>query len=294
MSVQFNVRDLPEYGIHIISPLDPSFKGMFSSHFQDRSNATIEALAPFSIFIKNTNPQHVVAYTLKWEMMRPDGRVLTHLTSYAEPGVLMGNDLVEGSSSNGRYVIRPNATQFISWVPNPGNPGEDLNQSIKSFGGGSSNAADAGSIQAALQQRDGNRILNKLNSQLSQAVNLTVTIDGLFFEDGSFVGPNGTGYFEQIQSQVKAKMDLYDEIASAKKEHKNLESVFASIESKSGLPDVQISSESTPEDFYRFYTKLFSKEIVGIKKAYGTDKAEKHIAALRARRRPQLKKRRNF
>lgn len=91
MSVSFNVKDLEE--LRIIGPHDPSFDGLLSTYFKESSREGFEDLKPFSVFVKNTSSRSVVAYVLRWELARRDGRVITNFSAYAQPGILLGSPI---------------------------------------------------------------------------------------------------------------------------------------------------------------------------------------------------------
>jgi hypothetical protein len=80
MSIPINVRDFSEHGLAIISPSDPAFNNKVSSLFRGEQNALIESLKPFSVLLNNTSDKSIVAYQLKWEMVKADGTILIRQT----------------------------------------------------------------------------------------------------------------------------------------------------------------------------------------------------------------------
>jgi len=50
--------------------------------------------------------------------------------------------------------------------------------------------------------------------QLSESVKVIVSIDGVLFADGTFVGPDSQGYFGSLKAEIDARRDLVEEIAS--------------------------------------------------------------------------------
>src|SRR5688572_27739739 len=90
MTVRLNVKDIKEHGLEIITPLDPSFDHLAAKYFKGKPSAELEAFRPFSVFIKNRSNKYLVAYVLKWEILRTDGTATTGFKAYAQPGVLMG------------------------------------------------------------------------------------------------------------------------------------------------------------------------------------------------------------
>ena len=130
---------------------------------------------------------------------------------------------------------------------------------------------------------------SQLTSELSQATDLTVSLDGVFFDDGTFVGPNSTGFFERINAIVSAKLDLLSDVARAN-EQGDTDLVLDGIIAKSSEPDTGATAGSSPEQYYKEYTKLFATEIRNMKQAYGKEKLVAYLVELHKRPHPVLKK----
>lgn len=287
MNVRLDVHDLPEYGLHIISPVDPSFKGMMSAYFQDKRQDTLDLFQPFSVFVKNTSKRHAVAYTLKWELIRADGKVLTHISSYATPEILMGYNMPDDTSAKTKtHILKSGAIRYFTWNTSVGS---DFNDSIGIISGGSQNPNNANEVKRAGRERDKAALLNQLNNELTQATNLTVSIDGAFMDDGTFVGPNTTNFFEQIKAQVDAHHDLLNSVVAAVQNDKELDNVFNSMQAQSGTLDALPNGASTPAEHYNFYLKVYGREFAGMRDAYGKNKATEYLLNLNARSR-KLKK----
>lgn len=261
--MRFNVKDLPEHGLRIIDPTNPSFDAMASEHAAGVLSRT------FSVFINNSGQRAVVAYKIKWELLRSDGRILTHTESFAEPGLLMGRALsaeANPQSDDGGYALRPNTSRLVSW------------------------ATPMAQESAPAPSQETDEALKQLSTHLLSATALTVSIDGVFFEDGTFVGENTTGYFEQIEAQVKARRDLIDSLALAARGHSATDDVLLSIERAGEAEDVRVNYDSTPTDFYNLYKKIYARELTGIRRAYGKEKAVAHALELHKKAWPRLKK----
>jgi hypothetical protein len=268
VNVRLNVKDLPEHSLYITTPTDPSFDDMVSTYAKGQANATNDLSKSFSVFISNFSTRAVVAYRIKWELLRSDGKLLMHTESYSEPGLLMGRSLGESNSQldEDSNVIRPNASKLVSWVTSMA-----LN-----------NATDS--------SHEPDAALNQLKTHFLSATALTVSIDGIFFEDGTFVGQNTTGYYEQIEAQIKARRDLVDSIRLAVKKRGEIDEVFSSIERASQAEDVRVNYDTTPAEFYNLYKKIFARELTGMRNAYGQKKAIAYALELQNRPWARLRK----
>ncbi len=52
MNVKLNIKDLPEYGLRVITSADPSFEGRLASRLKGHPGDMATALKPFSFFIE--------------------------------------------------------------------------------------------------------------------------------------------------------------------------------------------------------------------------------------------------
>src|SRR5947209_6879689 len=120
MDVVINVKDLPEVGLTLIPPADASFPELLRSLERDipAQREQLRLLAPYSVFIRHTGTQDIVAYRLKWEFLRPNGKVTTSVGSYLSA---IGDPLPAGNlpSNLKRTVIRPGAAWFYSSMTSP-------------------------------------------------------------------------------------------------------------------------------------------------------------------------------
>ncbi len=281
MQVRFNKRDYPKHDIHIITSADPDFEVTASAYFKTRPDKSGEdVLKPFSIFIRNSGNRTVAAYMLVWQLVQTNGKVITSRTSYSEPAILMGEPMPTDPRFKHTQAIEPNAVRCFWWSAPIDAEGQGRIGNLQGPQQGQPQKSD-NSIETAKR--------SQLTSELAQTTDLTVSLDGVFFDDGSFVGPNTTGFFETMQAIVNAKLDLLRDVAAAKEEGKEDE-VFESITAKSLAPDPVLTSEATPEDHYKYYRKLFALEISGMKSAHGKEKLVSYLVNLNKRSHPVLRK----
>lgn len=279
MQVRFNKRDLPRHGVHLITSADPQFELTASNYFKNRSMNSSENLQPFSVFIKNSGDKSIVAYMLVWQLVKSNGQVRTNTTAYAEPGILMGNRIPSSPSFKHTLAIEPNAVRCFSWSAPIGEEevplgGAEVIQSKRS---------------EDLRANEPAAIRAQLTVELSEATDVTISLDGVFFDDGTFVGPNTTGYFGQIQAMVNAKLDLVRDVAIAREQGK-VDEAFDAIEVKSLAPNLSITSEFSPDDYYNYYMKIFAREMTDMKGAQGKERLAAYLENLHKQSRPSLRK----
>jgi hypothetical protein len=51
--------------------------------------------------------------------------------------------------------------------------------------------------------------------QLSESVKVRVSVDGVLFVDGTFVGPDTRNYFDSLKAEIEARNEMFEEITRA-------------------------------------------------------------------------------
>jgi len=280
MQIQFNTRDLPEHGIHIVTSVDKSFDDLAASHFKSRSP---DSLKPLSVFVKNSGRSLVLAYALTWELRDKDGKRITSKTvGYSALGVLMGDESL--SNTKHTTAIEPGTSRCFT-------VDDQIEQDAPETVSGQNTSLPLQSSEINdTHDTKASAILAKFTSRLSEATSVSVSLDSVVFEDGTFVGPNETGFIEQAQAMLNAKVDLLREIAVASKQG-TLKEAFESIKAKSREADVEFAENISADDWYRYFRKIYAKEITGQYYAYGEVQLVPYLLKSYDRARPSLKKR---
>jgi hypothetical protein len=96
---------------------------------------------------------------------------------------------------------------------------------------------------------------------------MTVTVDGIFFDDGTFVGPDRNSFFANGQTQMDVRFETLMGFQKEIKSGKNTAAVFKELE--------QISEDTKGgnDPVRSKYRSLFAKDILGMKSTWGTEKA---------------------
>jgi hypothetical protein len=273
-NVRLNVKDLRQHGLTIIAPTDPAFNGRMTAYLSgmnDEQKRIVEVLKPFSVFIKNSGKADIIGYTLKWELVRTDGRVVTAFSSYIQPGLLMGEGVPSDkvNSDNVGRRIRRNSLIFASW---------DTSIGQATSGGGAGTLppdTDVNQIRESLQNRNEEALINSVSKQLQQATSITVSIDGAFFEDGTFIGPDSSGFFDQVRAQVEAKEDIISDIQVRLGRGESPDQILKHLESAGSVfaaMNTNLGGDNTYAQHYNYWSKLYFEEILRIKKSVGDSK----------------------
>jgi hypothetical protein len=262
MSIKIHKKDLPEHGLTIIGPSDPSFDTLLSAQLKGEPNEVIDRLKPFSFFVENKSKQTVVAYAVQWCFTKQDGSNECSIKSLVNPRALMEGDNLSEEMLEQSGRIRPNSTSFFSLI-SPDGSGlfrvkarpeevEQLKQGV---------------------EPDRATLLQRYSDELSRYSDITFSIDGAFFDDGTFVGPDTTGFFDKTKAEIGAKYDLLNEIARGLSRGKSKDDMFNELADMSNQPTVRLNSKSSAADYYNFHKKHLAEEISRSRSAVGDDKA---------------------
>lgn len=275
--IKMHTKDLPEHGLTLMNPSDPVFDERLTAVLNGIPNDVADAFKPFSVFLENRSQRTVVGYMIVWCFTSADGRTKCHQKALNNPIALMeGGEMSEAlQEQSGR--IKPKSSRLLS---------------LMSLDGSGSLSVTV-TQEEAEQFKKGNinqkELLRRYSAELARYTDVTVTIDGAFFDDGTFVGPDTTGFFAQTEALIGARKDLLDELSQGTA-GKNKEEVFRRIEVAAGQPEIALDSKSTPADYYSYFKRSYAKEVLQMRKAHGDEKAL--VAALRPMKKlwPTLRK----
>lgn len=281
MAVRHEVKDLPEHGLTIITPSDPRFDEEMSAFLGGADGGLgrdLEAVRPFCAFLRNTSAEEVVAYKLKWELMGSDGQVMTRYTSTLNPAKLMGEE-VPGGVETGREV-RPNASRFIAWEASL----TSLLHARRDDQGGPPTPATQ--KRAAILTA----LADAIGREMAPVVGVTVSIDGAFFADGTFVGPDADHTFAEVQGYVEAKLDLALLVESGKRQGRSPAEIIEQLSAGLGGADVTADARPAPPDFKTYFMNSHVQDLLRMREARGDDFALEQTALALRRERVRLRK----
>ncbi|MFN2492959.1 MAG: hypothetical protein ABR501_08755 [Pyrinomonadaceae bacterium] len=258
---RLNTKDLPRHSLRLIGPTHPEFQQIRDSLHRPKGQLFAERFQQPYVFLKNTGTKRVVAYSLKWELLRDDGRVITKVNSYSRLNVLKGK---EASDTENAVILKPKGSRVFS--PYPYGDGQPV---------GSDSAASQGPTDdQLLQQLDQSSVVTQARDELSRITSITVSIDGAFFDDGTFVGPNDTKYFEQVRGQLDAKHDLLQAIIKRLREGMKPNEIMTYLEQSSvslHAPEEPPLLDPKPAHIYNYYRKMYQDQILEMRKGANGD-----------------------
>lgn len=249
--VSMKVTGLPDKGLILIGPADPSFEEKAASALNGRKDFTYETLKPYSVILQNRSQKTVVAYSIRWEYPAPKGQIGIWDQSFGE-----GSRLLDG----GRRKTNPSEDKKGLTI----DPGESKLITPMSYIGSESRVTP--DAQAA--DPGYGTYLRSVSDRFSGG-DLTVTLDGAFFEDATFVGPDRTGFFDIFTANVTARHDLMARVVAADKTGQGLAQVASEIESALPARKQLHPDGTTRADYYQYYKNLYAREFLDVRNKVG-------------------------
>ncbi len=262
--IRMNSKDLPEHRVRLISPSNPAYKDEIEREKEGKSpedKRAMEMLEPFSAFLKNDNDRALLAYSLKWEITREDGKTVTYFASYSDADALSGADTSAFATGP---AVRPGSRRFVTLVSqvSQGN-GIGSGPNLHTTGDGS----DVGNSPIV---NGSSGAPEEATTELQQASDLTVSVDSAVFDDGRSVGPDAGRHFDRLQALLNARNDLLRGALNSIRQGKKVEDVMSRIKEISETEGTLGSDK--PADLYQSYRKEFASEIIRTRAAVGDDK----------------------
>lgn len=246
-----------DHGLVLIGASDPNFDGLVTSVLRGRRDAMFELFKPFSVVLHNTTDRGVVGYALVWEFTDVSGRRIRRHSSYSQPASLL----------DGR---KPRSTQgLLSEGLRIGSHSHRLLTPHSSIGPESS-------VNPPLSSAERNPALDMEIRNLSEAKDLEVSLDGAFFEDGTFVGPNRSGFFEIFRADFDARQDLMSRIVEDLSRGKTIEQISHELEASIAGQGPQRPGPTVAE-VYQYSQRLYAEEFLGVRRAAGDEAAKGHV-----------------
>lgn len=265
--VRLNVKDVPEHGISLIGPSDPSFADL-----RDKLPKTKAARIgdSYSVFLKNTGSRAVVGYRIKWECFDGGGAV-----SSWDVSNIVGWIFLHGEESDRRMalnrsedVMKPNST----WLISPNSPAQPL---------------EGEGDEAFAQEMNSD---SGVAEAVKECASITVIADGIFFDDGTFIGPDTTDFFTEVKSQVDARYEILRGVQSDLMAGKNAGEIFKGLEKICDREVVTLGERPTSDEFRTYFRNIFARDVLGKKEIWGAGKALEEVRAQLSRPWVRLRK----
>lgn len=258
-------NDLQKFGVEIISPNNENFNNALTQYVgsYNEVNPLVEAAKPFAVFIQNNSEKEIVGISLRWKFTKFDGKISEVNQIETSPGILMGMKPHDAFMVGKTSLINSNSLKFFSYFPSIG---EELLNAFKS------NRSKRFVYKLGSEQIQSYTSSIEAQKKLiiSDVLNVSVVIDGVIFNDGTFIGENQSFLFESMSGLLQARKNFIKKLRvknqSLQNDTDNLNESVSDIKS--------ITTESRPtlkyvdgkdafDQNYNFYMNSLIGEIKG-------------------------------
>lgn len=256
--MNYNIKDLSEHGISLIAPSDPAL------------TTNRKAFDPYSVVIRNDSSRAVVGYSIKWQCF--DGKTEAVGRDESRDQVfsnILGVVFMHGEESERKGVltrldgvIEPDS----AWLVSPNSPAQPIGAIAD---GGNTEVIDAA-----------------LDEIRAACPDMTVTADGIFFDDGTFIGPDTTKFFSKVKTQMDVRFEILRGFQKELQSGKNPDDIFKGLEQIRDLEETQGGTD----EIRSYFRSLFARDLLGMKHTFGTEKAIQTIQLQLSRRWVELRK----
>ena len=251
---KFSVEDFPEHGISLIVPSDSRF-GDLQSRLTKVNRSSMGNR--YLVFLTNSGDRAVVGYSIKWECLDSSGnssdrnvhnnRNLSYLCSWV---LLHGEEADRRAVINrSQEVIKPDSIWFItddSEGPLDGSSGEGFLSPMTFY------------------ELDG-------AETLQGCATMRVVIDGIFFDDGIFIGSDSNGFFNRVKTEMDTRYEILLGVQTDLRSGKSTDEIFRGLERLRNQEGLYPGPSSV--ELRAFFRKLFAQDVLGKKEMWGVDKA---------------------
>lgn len=194
---------LQTYGVNAVGPADPEFdfklKAQVGESYEELSHL-IDIAKPISILIINGSEKDIVGCSLKWEITNPTGKhVYPHIRS--TPGVLMGIKPIDPKMEGRTSLIPAGESRIFSF-------NSIVEQTFLKLNSQGNNEKKGSARMPYLPESVIREIEFSTTSLIHSASRFSVSIDGIFFSDGTFAGADSFFFFDSMRGQIEARHDF--------------------------------------------------------------------------------------
>ncbi len=195
------VKDLPSHNVRIITRDMSEFTRLYAATVKIPKDLATQ-IEKFSIFIINNSDNAITAYQVKWEFVQKNGKKVSKTTArsnFDSFSALGRENQPPIISAHAKYF----STIFDEIVVNQDGATVTLVSDQPQF---------PENMKSIVQEKLSNDIL-ELQKLMENCTEWSVSLDGVFFSNGTFIGPNTTDYFERVKARLDAKIEVLNEIS---------------------------------------------------------------------------------
>ena len=223
-------NNLQAHGIEVVAPTDADFNAELQQYTGKYNEVIplVDGTKPFSFFIKNNSSKEVVGIALRWEFVKSNGEVQKSNQIETSPGVLMGIKPQDPFMIGKTSLINNNSHRFMSYF-------SDIAQQLLNVFKSNTYKRFEYKLSSEQAQNYISDVESRKRMIFKDVLNVSVFIDAIIFNDGTFIGDNQSFLFEQMSAMIQARRDFIKKLREAKQSGKSDTEAFNEFISRTGL-----------------------------------------------------------
>jgi hypothetical protein len=284
--ITMHVVDFPQYGITIITPQNTLFNSLLNTWLQGAPPPSwLQTVRPYSIFVRNTTNRKVAGLAVRWQITYSNGKVFNYSAQSIILRGLMDRGAGTGQADTTELIDAGQASyQILPPVHIPPIGGQSPLQGTMEGDFYAGNDQNHGQVDDAARTDNDTAIRDFLVAKLQNATDITVVIEGVFFDNGTYIGVNSTQFFEKIRAQRDGNNDLLRKIATMLSQNYTYTQIYDYLQALANSPYVpngQVPT-ATPADVFDFAKQDLARQILTSRTALGDSGAlDNALAPLR-------------
>lgn len=213
------INDFESLGIRLIGPADEMFDEEIRRYIgaeHKKLGPLLDVVDSLGVLVKSESQRPILGISLRWEFVNENGKVTYYPQSVSAPGELMGMVPLDPSLRGKTSPFHGSNLRFFTLLQNVESVFVLSAQNLV-FPATNYKIDDVGIIKKVTL---GN--VEKESLRKSAGMCKSVAIDGILFNDGTFVGESKTGYFESISGSISATRDFLQGLRVAASEPNGL------------------------------------------------------------------------
>ena len=274
--MEFRCEDLPQFGLVLVPPEAPEYDGLLAHIHRRldqpvagsplwRSPQVVPKDRPMSAILLNHSPWPIALIQQVWTFEEVGGRTYTSsVGGITGSSILLPFGLTESMLKFGYWhVILPGSKRYFN------SSGDEVgdNSDVRPPGPDEIWKGGVFSVGGAFGRRDG------------QMKSVTFTLDGVFFADGGFAGPNRHGLWEQVLGRAEAALQAAEAAQRGHNDGLTPAQIFSEIDKAIGpardRPPVPPAPSGTwtSSDYRRFSRESTAFHIARTRQDLGDERA---------------------
>ena len=282
-SMEFRCEDFPQFGVVLVPPSSPDYEGLLADiqrrldqpSLPGSTGRILEGERETSAILLNRSRHGIAEIQQIWTFEEANGRTYTSsIGGGANPSVLLPFGLPEKALKLYGYwhVILPGSKRYLSrngqLVGNNSDVRPPEADEVWTGGGFGVGGAGGGARRSP-----------------GPLEKVTLTLDGVFFDDGGFAGANTKGLWEQTVVSAETHFQLAQIARKGHDDGETPQKILAEIETVTGPPSDQLppppapGAARTPEEYRESAQQRLAREIGAARRLQGDERAVYMILA---------------